>query len=369
MLSEADYTEACRRYKDKRTKFSERQRYHALILVTQGYAYKEVGRILLLDEETVSQWVSRYATEGLEGLQNHPQWGGEHGQRCLNTAELEELKRILQSEAMPGTQVGSGWSGRAILQLIRERFGRCYSKSGVRKLLHALGWSYQRGRKLYIRRSAEEQARFVLETEEVLAQYAASGEPVVPLAGDQSKVYLEGTLARRWNPVGQQPVVADGARSKQAENIYGAIHLGTGEEVSSFVIDWQDSEATIRWLEMLLVDHPHGQLLLWLDQAPHHTSQDVDEWLESHPRLKILHFPASTPEENPKEATWKALKEEVSHHHWHETLADLSAAINRYYQTVKRHTVNFLKKFGYEWTAGHLFALATGNPDLGVFCI
>ena len=54
--------------------------------------------------------------------------------------------------------------------MIRERFGQSYSKSGVRKLLHLIGWSYQRGRKLYIRRRPEEQARFVLETEEVLAQ-------------------------------------------------------------------------------------------------------------------------------------------------------------------------------------------------------
>jgi len=42
---------------------------------------------------------------------------------------------------------------------------------------------------------------------------------VVPLAGDQSKIYLEATLARRWNPVGQQPLVADGARQKQAGHI------------------------------------------------------------------------------------------------------------------------------------------------------
>ena len=167
MLSEADYPEACRRDKDKRTKLPERQRYHALILATQGYAYKEIGRILLLDEETVSQWVTCYATEGRVGLQNHPRGGGEHGQRCLNTEQLAELKQRLQSEAMPGTQVGSGWSGRAILQVLRERFGQSYSKSGVRKLWHALGWSSQRGRKLYIRRSPEEQARFIWETEEV----------------------------------------------------------------------------------------------------------------------------------------------------------------------------------------------------------
>src|SRR5215813_4284440 len=204
MLSEADYTEACRRYKDKRTKFSERQRYHALILATQGYAYNEIGRILLVDEETVSQWVTRYKTEGLAGLQNHLRWGGEHGQRCLNTAALAEVKRVLQSEAMPGTQVGSGWSRRAVGQLLGERFGQSYSKSGVRKLLHALGWSYQRGRKLYIRRSPEEQARFILETEEVLARYAASREVVVPFAGDQRTVHSRRSPDRPWHHRGQQ---------------------------------------------------------------------------------------------------------------------------------------------------------------------
>jgi transposase len=263
VLIEEDYVEACRRYKDKRTKLPERQRYHALILVTQGYSYREVGRILLVDEESISQWVALYQADGLDGVKNHPGWGGEHAQRLLNVEQLAALKQRLASEAMPGTKAGSGWTAKAIRKLIRDNYTVSYSKSGVRKLLCELGWSYQRGRKLYIRRTAEEQARFYLETQEVLAKYAESGEVVVPLAGDQSKVYLEATLARRWNPVGQQPLVADGARSKQAENIYGAIHLGTGAETATFCIDWQDSDATIEWLELMLREHRRGQILLW----------------------------------------------------------------------------------------------------------
>jgi len=358
VLSEEDYAEACRRYKDKRTKLPERQRYHALILVTQGYSYREVGRILLADEESISQWAALYHGSGLDGLKNHPSWGGEHGQRFLRAEQLAELAQQLAAEAMAGTKPGSGWTAKAIRKLIRDEYQTSYSKSGVRKLLCEIGWSYQRGRKLYIRRSAEEEARFVLETEEVLARYAASGEPVVPLAGDQSKVYLEATLARRWNPVGQQPLVADGARSKQSENIYGAIHLGTGAETSTFCIDWQDSDATIAWLELILAEHPTGQILLWLDGASHHTSDEVEEWLEAQPRLHVIHFPAYTPEENPKEATWKAMKEEVSHHQWHETMAELRKAINDYYQTTKQHTINFLEKFGYGWSDGGLYALS-----------
>jgi transposase len=358
VLTEEDYAQACRWYKDKRTKLPERQRYHALILVTQGYSYREVGRILLVDEESISQWVLLYQGAGLEGLRNHPRWGGEHGQRLLDAEQLAALKQRLTTEAMPGTKLGSGWTAKALRQLVRDQYGVSYSKSGIRKLLCEIGWSYQRGRKLYIRRRAEEQARFHLETEEVLAKYAASGERVVPLAGDESKVYLEATLSRRWNPLGQQPLVADGAREKEAENIYGAIHLGTGEETSTFCIDWQDSDATIAWLELLMAEHPKGQILLWIDGASHHTSEEVEEWLGAHRQLTVIHFPAYEPEENPKEATWKALKEEVSHHCWHETIEELKAAINDYYQQARRHTVSFLKRFGYGWSKGRLYALS-----------
>jgi transposase len=354
MLSEADYQEAVRRYKDMKVNGHERQRYHALILVHQGYSYREVGRILLLDEETIRRWVRQYQERGLAGLKNDPQWGGEHGQRELRAEQLDALKRILREGAMPGTRVGSGWTNKAVRQLIVERFGVQYSKSGMRKVFAQIGWSYQRGRKLYIRQDPADQARYELETRAVLAKYARRGTPVVPLAGDQSKVYLEGTLGRRWNPIGEQPVVADGARQKQAENLYGAVHLGTGAEVAPFAIDWQDSEATIRWYELLLAECPGGQILLWQDQASHHTSEEVEEWLATQPRIEVIEFPKYTPEENPKEGTWKDLKEAVSHHRWHETMADLRAAINGYYQAGKKHVVTFLEKFGYRWVDGVL---------------
>jgi len=358
MLSHADFLEATRRFKNKKLNGHERYRYHALLLVTKGYSYRETADILFVDQETVSRWVDSYQHRGLDSLKNHPRWGGEHGQRRLNQAELELLSKLLEQEAMPGTEAGSGWTLKAIRGLVEERFTFCYSRRGVRKLMRVIGWSYQRGRKLYIKRNEADQLRFEWESREVLEELAQSGEKVTPLAGDQSKVYLEGTIARRWNPVGQQPLIADGARSRAAENIYGAVHLGTGEEVVPFVIDWQDSEATICWFEQLLEDRQQGKIVLWIDQAPHHTSEEVEKWLEAHPRLRVIYFPAYTPEENPKEGRCKILKEEVSHHCWHETKAELSKAIDGFYQKARRHTVNFLEKFGYIWRDGRVHPLA-----------
>lgn len=357
MLSRPDYLEATRRFKNKKVNGHERQRYHALLLVTKGYSHRETADILFVDEETIGRWVKRYQEQGLDGLKNDPRWGGEHGQRRLQADELDRLSKLLEQEAMPGTEVGSGWTIKAIRTLVEERFDFRYSRRGMRKLMRVISWSYQRGRKLYVKRSDAEQQRFEFETCEVLAELAASGENVTPLAGDQSKIYLEGTIARRWSPVGKQPLIADGARSKTAENIYGAVHLGTGEEVVPFVIDWQDSDATICWLEQLLEACPREKIVLWIDQAPHHTSDEVEEWLEAHRRLQVIHFPAYTPEENPKEATWKTLKEEVSHHHWHETKEELSQAIDGFYQKAWKHTVNFLEKFGYFWRDSRIHPL------------
>ena len=93
------------------------------------------------------------------------------------------------------------------------------------------------------------------------------------------------------------------------------------------------------------------------DQAPQQTSDEVAEWLAEHPRIKTIALPKYTPEENPKEATWKDLKEEVSQHKWHENMADLRTKIDKYYQAGKKHAVNFLAQFGYQWLGGRICPL------------
>jgi hypothetical protein len=109
---------------------------------------------------------------------------------------------------------------------------------------------------------------------------------------------------------------------------------------------------------MLLEQIPTGKILIFQDQAPHHTSEEVEEFLEEQKRIEIINFPKYTPEENPKERTWKAMKEEVSHHKWHSNMAALREAVDGYYQSGKRHIVGLLEKFGYKWVDGVIEPLA-----------
>jgi transposase len=356
-IPRADYLEAWRLYKERRTHPRERTRYHALVLVYKGYTYEQIADVLLVDAGSVSRWMDIYQQRGLAGLKNNPRWGGEHGQRRLTSEQITRLGTLLGEEAMPGTEVGSGWTLRAVVDLVCERFCVRYSQRGMRKILHLMGWSWQRGRALYIKRTADEQARFEAETHLVLAELAASGGRVTPLAGDQTRVYLEGTVGKRWSPIGQQPRIPDSSRTKYAENIYGAEHLGTGAEVAPFSIDFQDASATVVWLELVVRAIPRGTIVLWLDSAPHLTDPEVEEWLDRHRRVRVIRFPKYTPEENPKERTWKALKEEVSHHCFHPTKQSLSEKVDEFYQTARRHTVSFLQRFGYFWENGRIHPL------------
>ena len=357
MLSKQDRLEAMRRFKHKKTKAQERLRYHALLLVSDGYSFQQTAAILFVDPESVSRWAQIYSREGLDGLKNNPLWGGEQGQRRLSTEQLIQLGTLLDQEAMPGTEVGSGWTIRAIIALVQERFQVSYSQRGMRQILRRLNFSCQRGRPFYNRRTPEEQLRFERETVEVLVEFARSGRRMIPLAGDQTRVYLEGTVGKRWSRRGQQPRVPEGSRRKYAENIYGALHLGTGQEVAPFSIDFQDAEATIRWFELVLEQCPRGIIVVWLDSAPHLVHEEVAEWLERQRRIRVIRFPHYTPEENPKEGTWKALKQAASTHRWHPTKQSLADAIDGFYQSVTRHTVNFLQRFGYAWKRGRILPL------------
>jgi hypothetical protein len=108
----------------------------------------------------------------------------------------------------------------------------------------------------------------------------------------------------------------------------------------------------MRWYALRLEEGPQGQRLLGQDQAPHPTREEVEEGVEPQPRSAVMAFPQYTPQENPQEGTWKALKEAVSHHQWQEAMADLRAAIDRSYQAGQKHMVNFLQKVGYRWGDG-----------------
>ena len=164
------------------------------------------------------------------------------------------------------------------------------------------------------------------------------------LAEDEAGLYLQATTSYVWSPTGQTPIVrADPGRAKT--NFYGTLNLQTGQEIATRS-DVMNAQVSAQHLELLLETNPDVPILLFWDRAPWHRGQPIDKVLEENPRLEIMFFPTASPDLNPQEHVWKAVRKEVSHNHLEARLPELA---DRFLSKLISNTFisSFLDKYGY----------------------
>ena len=173
---------------------------------------------------------------------------------------------------------------------------------------------------------------------------AQNAPQTVFLAGDEAGLYLQATTCYVWSPTGQTPIIrADPGRAQT--NFYGSLNLQTGQEIA-MRSDLMNAEVSAQYLEMLLEANPGLPILLFWDRAPWHRGQAIDQVLKENPRLEIIFFPTASPDLNPQEQVWKAVRKEVSHNHLEARLPQLA---DRFLNTLNLSTFKsaFLEKYGY----------------------
>lgn len=127
-------------------------------------------------------------------------------------------------------------------------------------------------------------------------------------------------------------------------HFYGSLNLKTGQEIA-MRSDIMNAETSAQHLEMLLDANPDVPVILFWDRAPWHRSKPIDKVLEENPRLEIIFFPTATPDLNPQEHVWKAVRKEVSHNHLEARLPKLA---DHFLDTLNSSSFksSFLDKYG-----------------------
>lgn len=173
---------------------------------------------------------------------------------------------------------------------------------------------------------------------------AQDAPQTVFLAGDEAGLYLQATTCYVWSPSGQTPIVrADPGRAKT--NFYGSLNLQTGQELA-MRSDLMNADVSAQYLEMILEANPNVPILLFWDRAPWHRGKAIDQVLNENPRLEIIFFPTASPDLNPQEQVWKAVRKEVSHNHLETRLPQLA---DRFLSQLNSSTFKsaFLVKYAY----------------------
>jgi transposase len=133
------------------------KRLQAVVLNAEGRTSGELAAVLKAPRSKVSEWLSRYQEYGLEGLLE--------GYRSGRPAQLTPQQRTELGDILDSGPVAYGldsgvWTSPMIAWVIEEEFGVQYHPGHVRKLLHGLGFSLQRPRRVLARADARQQDRW-----------------------------------------------------------------------------------------------------------------------------------------------------------------------------------------------------------------
>jgi transposase len=133
------------------------KRLQAVVLNSEGHTSVELAKILKAPRSKVSEWLSRYEIHGVEGLLEGYRSGRPAG---LTETQQKQLGDILDSGPVAYGLDNGIWTSPMIAWVIEEEFGVSYHPGHVRKLLHALGFSVQRARRVLARADADQQDRW-----------------------------------------------------------------------------------------------------------------------------------------------------------------------------------------------------------------
>ena len=164
-------------------------------------------------------------------------------------------------------------------------------------------------------------------------------------AQDEAGLYLQATTSFVWSVIRETPIVRADPGRKQT-HFYGALNLLTGQEIV-LRSEVMSGEVSAQFLLTLLESIPEDlPVVVFWDRAPWHRGKPIDKVLEDNPRLEIIFFPTASPDLNPQEHVWKAVRKEVSHNHLEARLPDLAARfLKKLNSSIFKDT--FLERYGY----------------------
>ena len=290
------------------------RRANAMVLLDDGMSCEQVGKVLLLDDDTIRSWHGAFAEGGRKALIRFESGGS----ACsLSPAQQEKLVAWVRSTSPRSTRQIGAW--------ISAEFGAEFdSRSGVVALLHRLDLAYRKPEVIPRHLDENKQRAFIALYEKLMNS----------LPPDDAVVFVDAvhpTHAARaagcWTAK-DETLAIEQTTGHQRLNIHGAIDLETGQ-TKMIEAEAIDAASTIKLLEALETVYSTAALIhVFLDNARYHHAKVVQAWLSRPERRIVLHFvPSYCPHLNPIERLWALMHQRLTHNKTYRTCREFAGAL------------------------------------------
>lgn len=283
-------------------------RIKAIISLGSGWTFEEIAEILLLDDQTLRNYVKLFREGGVERLTDRL-FKGSFSK--LSDKELKELKVHL-------TEV-TYLTVAEIIVYVKKTYGKEYAMSGMTNLLHRLGFVHKKPALSPCKVDAVKQLEFLQRYEEI----RRSGEPVYSLDGCHPQ---HNSLPQYgWILKGTTKMLPSNSGRKRL-NIQGAINLDTHDLIST-VHETLDKQSTIEILKKIELRHLNEKkVYVIVDNAGYYKAEEVKQYLKKS-KIELVYLPAYAPHLSLIERVWRYFKKAVLYNRYYPTFKDFTEKI------------------------------------------
>jgi transposase len=297
------------------------ERITALLFVGQGRSVPEAAALLAIAESTLYQWLSALLLRGVASLHYRRSPGRPPK---LSPAHKQRLLELLDAGPEACGYACGCWRGPLVQALIEREFGVLYNEHYISELLRNLGFSYQKAR--FVSDHLNEAARQEwLEQRWLEIVSTAFERNALLLFGDEVSFAQWGSLGYSWARRGQQPVVKTSGKRK-GHKVWGLLDWFGGRLFYAGQQDNFTAKSYCAFLEGVLAQ-TEGWVIVVQDGARYHTAKQTKLWQAEHSaRLLVYQLPSYSPDYNPIEHLWKAVKAAM-HGRYFASYEQLAAAV------------------------------------------
>jgi len=283
-----------------------------------------------VNRKTVSRWVSRLESEGPPGLERK---AGSGRPRTLEELSEDELRRmILQGAEAYGYETDL-WTVSRVRRVIVDEFGIELSKNTVWRRLRDAGLTYQKPEREYYEIDEATREKWLRDDAPLIRQTVRKHRGILYFQ-DESNISLTAFLGKTWSPRGQTPKAK--VTGKRAGVAATSAISRNGHLLFRLVDKRIASQEVIDFLDQMLRHHPRRHLVVVMDQAPPHTSNKTQSWVEQQHRLHVFYLPKYSPDWNPDEKVWNHLKHRELASHQAKTKDELKHLARRKLQSMAK---------------------------------
>lgn len=313
---------AHRRTRSKRKSY----RLNALILLGQGWTYQEVAEALLIDASSIRNFVRVYRNDGIPGLLSD---NYEDNASKLTDKEMRILEEHLEEVTYRRVD--------EIIAYIEKEFDVIYSRSGVTNLLHRLGFSYKKPRKIPGKSDINEQGKFIRDYRKIRENMGES----------DNLLFLDGVHPQHnplvmsgWIKKGKDKKIFTNTRFHRL-NVLGALNINNHALITQST-QTLNEEAALDFLEKIRAIYPADKLYLVLDNAGYFTSNKFKEYAKSM-AIELLYLPPYSPNLNLIERVWLYFQKNILYNKYYPTFEKFKHACQTFFANFNRHKNNLKK--------------------------